>query len=151
MAGRPILHTSHPLSYGPPPVLEPPANLDPQQQQQQLLQQQQQQLQLQQQQQQHLQSPQRLGGSASSSPHMSAVHHWPSPSHADVTVTSQSQVAAPDTYGYHEQYGASTLVGTPLYYPNSNMRRPQNADTGLEGGYDLKTRAVGEVWTTSVS
>ncbi len=123
MGGRPTINTSHPASYGPPPVLEPPANLE--------------------------QRPQ--SGSTSGSPHMSAAVGWQSPTHMVGGMMSPAQ-AAPDGYGYADQYGpaAAALVSTPLYYPNSNMRRPQSAEAHMDG-YDMKPRGPGDVWTTSVS
>ncbi|KAI9789262.1 MAG: hypothetical protein M1816_006271 [Peltula sp. TS41687] len=115
MAGRPTLHTSHPTGFGPPPILEPPANPD-----------------------------QRQAGSVSGSPHMSGMG-WQSPSHGGMIPQTHA-----DGYIYPDQFGAAGLAGTHLYYPDSNMRRPQNTDPQVDG-YDVKQRLGGEVWTTSVS
>lgn len=112
---RHTIHTSHPASYGPPPILEPPANPE-----------------------------QRQPGSASGSPHMSAMG-GPSPSHPGLGSPSPA-----DGYIYHDQFGAAGLAGTHLYYPDSNLRRPQSADPQVDG-YDLKHRLGPEAWTASVS
>lgn len=114
-SGRQAVHTSHPANYPPPPVLEPPANFE-----------------------------QRQSGSASGSPHMSAVG-WQSPSQAGMA--SPAQV---ESYAYPDQYGPAGVMGTHLYYPNSNIRRPQSTEPHVEG-YDLKQRIGGDVWATSVS
>ncbi|KAI9887283.1 MAG: hypothetical protein M1823_000877 [Watsoniomyces obsoletus] len=139
MGGRPTINTSHPASYGPPPVLEPPANLEHQQHQQQH--------------QQHQQQQRPGSGSTGGSPHMSAAVGWQSPTHMVGGMMSPAQ-ATHDGYGYADQYGqaaaAAALVSTPLYYPNSNMRRPQSAEAHMDG-YDMKGRGGGDVWTTSVS
>lgn len=69
---------------------------------------------------------------------------WPSPAQAGVVSPAHTE-----PYAY-DQYGQASLMGTHLYYPNSNMRRPQSAEPQMEG-YDIKPRVGGEVWTTSIS
>ncbi|KAI9829468.1 MAG: hypothetical protein M1826_005650 [Phylliscum demangeonii] len=77
------------------------------------------------------------GGSVGGSPHMSQQHvSWPSPAPAE-------------TYVYHDQYGQPNLASAHLYYPDSNMRRPQSTDPQVVDGYALKHRLSGEVWTTT--
>ena len=100
------LNTSHPTGYGPPPVLEPPAQHDP-----------------------------RAQGSPHGSPHFSNGG-WPTSTHAE-------------HYMYPDPYGSSATAGAHLYYPSSNIRRPQSTEPAVEL-YDTKPR-LGEVWTTPVS
>ena len=115
---RPTLHTSHPASYGPPPVLEPPANPD--------------------------QRQQAAMASAGGSPHMASVG-WQSPSQV-----AMASPAHTESYGFPDPYAHANLTGTHLYYPNSNMRRPQSADPQMEG-YDIKPRMGHDLWTTPMS
>lgn len=107
--------TSHPTGYGPPSILEPPANME-----------------------------QRQPGSASGSPHMSAAG-WQSP--------SQSHMASPQPgYNYPDPadlYGPGPQMQhqQQMFYPNSNMRRPQST----EPDFDIKPRmnGMGEMWTAA--
>ena len=102
---RPSL-TSHPAMYGPPPVLEPPAQQDS-----------------------------RHSGSSGSSPHLSSVG-WQSPIPG---MGSPSR----DSFTYPEPPYAQSAAH--LYYPNSNLRRPQSTEPDH---YETKPRLVsGEVWT----
>lgn len=101
--------TSHPTGYGPPSILEPPANMEQRQQ----------------------------SGSASNSPHMGNVG-WQSPSHSNMASPSHSNgyvYPEPDPYNN---------VGH-LYYPNSNIRRPQSTEPDA---YDIKPR-MNEMWTAA--
>ena len=94
---RPSL-TSHPVSYGPPQPLEPPANHD-----------------------------HRSTASATASPHLHAVG-WNSPSNQNLPSPSGM-----DPYGYPDP----TYGGAPLYYPGSNIRRPQSTEPDQ---YETKPR-----------
>lgn len=103
---RPSL-TSHPATYGPPPTLEPPTHQDS-----------------------------RRPGSASGSPHLSAVG-WQSPIHPGMSSPSHG-----DSYMYPDPFGGPP---PPLYYPPSHLRRPHSTEPDQ---YELKPRLVGgEVWT----
>lgn len=116
--------TSHPTGYGPPTILEPPANME------------------------------RQSGSANGSPHMGNVgwqspshnmpHSMQSPSHSmPHSMPSPSQnngyvYPDPDPYGpgaMHQQ----------MYY-QSNMRRPQSTEP--QDAYDIKPR-MNEMWTAA--
>jgi hypothetical protein len=55
-----------------------------------------------------------------------------------------------DGYGYPNHYAPAGLMGAPVYYPNSNIRRPHGAEPHMDG-YDVKHRVGGEMWTTPVS
>jgi hypothetical protein len=101
--------TSHPTGYGPPNILEPPANME-----------------------------QRQPGSANGSPHMTNMG-WQSP----------SQMASPShnnnyVYPDPDPYGSGAAMGQ-MYYPNSNMRRPQSTEPEQ---YDMKPR-MNEMWATA--
>ena len=164
-AARPTLHTSHPASYGPPPVLEPPANLD-----------QRQQaaaaaamanatgsphmsptISWQQQQQQQQQSQAAMAAAAAAA---SPTHHHHHPHHHHTAAHAHN--AAAETYGFPDPYAhhaanlaaaaaaAAASGGTHLYYPNSNIRRPQSAEPQIDG-YDIKPRLGNDLWTTSMS
>jgi hypothetical protein len=101
--------TSHPIGYGPPSILEPPANME-----------------------------QRQPGSASGSPHMSSVG-WQSPSHNMPSPSQSNGYVYPDP----DPYG-SAAIGQHMYYPNSNIRRPQSTEPDA---YDVKPRIIGnEMW-----
>lgn len=79
---------------------------------------------------------QRQPSSASGSPHLSSVG-WHSPSHPGIGSPSHHS----EPYMYPEPpYGAPA---PHLYYPNSNLRRPQSTEPDQ---YDTKPRIVGEVW-----
>jgi hypothetical protein len=55
-------------------------------------------------------------------------------------------------YIYPDPYGsaaAAAAVGSHLYYPSSNIRRPQSTEPPVEM-YETKPR-LSDVWTTSVS
>lgn len=101
--------TSHPTGYGPPQILEPPAN------------------------------PQSSGSQSGGSPHMSNAG-WHSPSNMP-SPTSQSNggyvYPDPDPYG-------SGAMGH-MYYPNSNIRRPQSTEPD---SYETKPR-LNELWTAA--
>lgn len=75
---------------------------------------------------------QRQQGSPHGSPHMSNSG-WQSPSHGE-------------SYMYPDPYGSSAAVGSHLYYPSSNIRRPQSTEPPVEM-YETKPR-LGEVWTS---
>ena len=79
---------------------------------------------------------QRPGGSTGDSPHMGSVG-WHSPVHP-----SMGSPIHGEPYMYPEPpYGAPTQH---LYYPNSNLRRPQSTEPDH---YETKPRLVGgEVW-----
>jgi hypothetical protein len=101
--------TSHPTGYGPPSILEPPANME-----------------------------QRQPGSVSGSPHMSSVG-WQSPSHNMPSPSQSNGYVYPDP----DPYG-SAAIGQHMYYPNSNIRRPQSTEPDA---YDVKPRMIGnEMW-----
>lgn len=103
--------TSHPTGYGPPSILEPPANME-----------------------------QRQPGSAGGSPHMSSVG-WQSPSNNMASPSQSNGYVYPDP----DPYG-SAVVGH-MYYPNSNIRRPQSTEPD---GYDIKPRMNNEgMWTAA--
>ncbi|KAL8968945.1 MAG: hypothetical protein Q9183_002234 [Haloplaca sp. 2 TL-2023] len=105
---RPSL-TSHPVMYGPPPVLEPPTHPE-----------------------------HRHSGSSGSSPHLSSMG-WQSPIPGMGSPTR-------DAFAYPEPPYAQ--VAPHLYYPNSNLRRPQSTEPDQ---YETKPRmAGGEVWAGSV-
>jgi len=101
--------TSHPNVYGPPQVLEPPANME-----------------------------QRSSGSVNGSPHMSSVG-WQSPSHMPSPSQGNSYV-----YPDPDPYGSQAAMGQ-MYYPNSNIRRPQSTEPD---GYDTKPR-LSELWAAA--
>ena len=102
---RPSL-TSHPATYGPPPTLEPPTHQDS-----------------------------RRPGSASASPHLSAVG-WQSPIHPGMSSPGHG-----DSYMYPDPFGAPP---PQFIYPNSNLRRPHSTEPDQ---YELKPRLVAELWT----
>jgi hypothetical protein len=107
--------TSHPTGYGPPSILEPPANMEQRQ----------------------------SAGSASGSPHMSNVG-WQSPSQNNMPSPSQSNgyvYPDPDPYG-------SAAMSQQMYYPNSNIRRPQSQEPDA---YDIKPRVMNneQMWTAA--
>ncbi|KAI9814649.1 MAG: hypothetical protein M1827_003205 [Pycnora praestabilis] len=78
--------------------------------------------------------------STNGSPHMSTIG-WQSPPQPGLASPSQG-----DSYVYPEPlYGATA---PQLYYPNSNIRRPQSTEPD---GYDTKPRMGGEVWAAPVS
>lgn len=86
MAGRSILHTSHPTGFCPPPILEPPANPE-----------------------------QRQAGSVGGSPHMSGVG-WQSPSQVGIVSPShgegyvyQDQFSPAGLAGTHLYYSDSNM------------------------------------------
>ncbi|KAH8599955.1 hypothetical protein B0O99DRAFT_590378 [Bisporella sp. PMI_857] len=79
-------------------------------------------------------------GSAAGSPHMGSVG-WQSPSHNNMPSPAQSNgyvYPEPDPYGGVNQ----------MYYPNSNIRRPQSTEPD---GYEVKPRMnqQPEMWTTA--
>ncbi|KAI9700012.1 MAG: hypothetical protein M1836_002546 [Candelina mexicana] len=81
----------------------------------------------------------RQSGSASGSPHMTAMG-WQSPTHPMATPPHG------ETFIYPEPaYGASA---PHLYYPNSNIRRPQSTEPE---NYDSKSRIAGDMWAAPVS
>lgn len=84
---------------------------------------------------------QRQPGSAGGSPHMSSVG-WHSPVHSPVH-SGMNSPGHSESYMYPEPpYGAPA---PHLYYPNSNLRRPQSTEPDQ---YDTKRGIVGnEVWT----
>lgn len=96
--------TSHPTSYGPPSVLEPPANMEQRQ--------------------------------ASGSPHMGSVG-WQSPSHNMPSPSQSNGYVYPDP----DPYGSAASMGQ-MYYPNSNIRRPQSTEPV---DYDIKPR-MNDIW-----
>jgi hypothetical protein len=102
--------TSHPTGYGPPSILEPPANME------------------------------RQSGSANGSPHMSSVG-WQSPSHSMPSPSQSNGYVYPDP----DPYGSGAMNQQQMYYPNSNMRRPQSTEPDA---YDIKPR-MNEMWTTA--
>lgn len=103
--------TSHPTGYGPPSVLEPPANMD-----------------------------QRQPGSAS--PHMGNVG-WQSPSHNMPSPSQSNGFAYPEP----DPYGAQVQSVGHMYYPPSNIRRPQSTEPDV---YDIKPRMNNEgMWTAA--
>ena len=87
----------------------------------------------------------RSNGSAVGSPHLSGIG-WASPSHANLPSPS-----AIDAYSYPDP----TYGGAPLYYPGSNIRRPQSTEPDQ---YETKSRnhhsnlnnnlPVGADWST---
>ena len=83
---------------------------------------------------------QRQPGSAGGSPHMSSVG-WHSPTHSAMGSPSHSE-----PYMYPEPpYGGPA---PHLYYPSSNMRRPQSTESDQ---YDTKPRILNhEVWTGQI-
>ncbi|THV53590.1 hypothetical protein BGAL_0047g00440 [Botrytis galanthina] len=101
--------TSHPTGYGPPNILEPPANME-----------------------------QRQPGSANGSPHMTNMG-WQSPSHMGSPSHNNNYV-----YPDPDPYGSGAAIGQ-MYYPNSNMRRPQSTEPEQ---YDMKPR-MGDLWATA--
>lgn len=76
-------------------------------------------------------------GSATGSPHMASMG-WQSPSHHSMPSPSQS-----NSYVYPDPdpYGSSGAMNH-MYYPNSNIRRPQSTEPD---NYDLKPR-INEMW-----
>ncbi len=82
----------------------------------------------------------RRGGSAGDSPHLGSVG-WQSPVHPGMGSPSHGE-----PYMYPEPpYGAPAHH---LYYPNSNLRRPQSSEPDH---YETKPRLVGgEVWAPHV-
>lgn len=79
---------------------------------------------------------QRQPASGGSSPHLSSVG-WHSPSHPGM--------GSPSHHGEPYMY-PEPPYGPPaphLYYPSSNLRRPQSTEPDQ---YDTKPRIVGEVW-----
>lgn len=80
----------------------------------------------------------RQPGSANGSPHMSSMG-WQSPSNMPSPSHSNSYV-----YPDPDPYGSSTAMGQ-MYYPNSNIRRPQSTEPDA---YDLKPR-MNEMWTAA--
>lgn len=116
MSTRP---TSHPQGYGPPQILEPPAN-------------------------------QSANGSSQNSPHMSNAG-WGSPSSQNHGHGMSSQIGSgmpspgPNGYMYPDpEYGQHQAMGAGMYYPNSNIRRPQSTEPDGQG-YDVKPR-INELW-----
>lgn len=99
--------TSHPTGYGPPQILEPPAN------------------------------PQSTG-SAGGSPHMSNAG-WHSPSHMPSPTSQNNGYVYPDP----DPYGSGNMGH--MYYPNSNIRRPQSTEPD---NYETKPRLT-ELWTAA--
>jgi hypothetical protein len=83
----------------------------------------------------------RQQGSPHGSPHMSN-NGWQSPAHGEAYMY-------PDPYGSAAAAAAAASVGSHLYYPSSNIRRPQSTEPPVEM-YETKPR-LGDVWTTSVS
>ncbi len=84
----------------------------------------------------------RQGGSGNGSPHMGSVG-WQSPTHPGMVSPSHN-----GSYVYPEpaSYGASAHH---LYYPNSNLRRPQSTE---RDNYESKPRLMnGEIWSAPVS
>jgi len=75
--------TSHPTSYGPPSILEPPANME-----------------------------QRQAGSASGSPHMSSVG-WQSPSHNMPSPSQSNGYVYPDPDPYGSAAAMSHMYNYP--------------------------------------
>jgi hypothetical protein len=100
--------TSHPTGYGPPSILEPPANME-----------------------------QRQSGSANGSPHMSSVG-WQSPSHNVPSPSQSNGYVYPDP----DPYGSAAASMGQMYYPNSNIRRPQSTEPV---DYDIKPR-MNDIW-----
>ena len=77
-------------------------------------------------------------GSAGGSPHMTALG-WGSPNHPGIP--SPGPV---ENFAYPEPtYGG----GHPLYYPGSNIRRPQSTEPE---NYEMKPRISGEGWSMPV-
>ena len=73
----------------------------------------------------------RSSGSGGGSPHLTAIG-WGSPTH--VNMPSPGPV---DSYAYPDPtYGG----GHPLYYPGSNIRRPQSTEPE---NYELRPRNLG--------
>ncbi|KAI9846242.1 MAG: hypothetical protein M1837_004231 [Sclerophora amabilis] len=87
---------------------------------------------------------QRQPGSACGSPHMSAKG-WQSPSHGSVGSPSHG-----DNFVYPDPFASSAGVGPHLYYPSSNIRRPQSTELPADL-YEAKHRMGGAAWETSVS
>ncbi|RFU23587.1 hypothetical protein B7463_g12750, partial [Scytalidium lignicola] len=81
---------------------------------------------------------QRQPGSAGGSPHMSNAG-WQSPSQAMHSPSQANSFVYPDP-----EYGAQAALGS-MYYPNSNIRRPQSTEPD---GYDMKPR-MSEMWTAA--
>jgi hypothetical protein len=102
--------TSHPTGYGPPPILEPPANME------------------------------RQPGSANGSPPMGSLG-WQSPSHNMPSPSQNNGYVYPDP----DPYGSAAAMGH-MYYPNSNIRRPQSTEPD---GYDTKPRMNNELWAAA--
>jgi len=81
---------------------------------------------------------QRQPGSANGSPHMANMG-WQSPSNMPSPSQSNGYV-----YPDPDPYGSSAAMGQ-MYYPNSNMRRPQSTEPDT---YDMKPR-MNEMWTAA--
>lgn len=79
---------------------------------------------------------QRQPGSANGSPHMSAAG-WASPSHNVPSPSQSNSYMYPDP----DTYGSAANMGH-MYYPASNMRRPQSTEPDA---YDIKPR-MNEMW-----
>ncbi|RDW88764.1 putative protein glass [Coleophoma cylindrospora] len=80
----------------------------------------------------------RQPGSTTGSPHMTSMG-WQSPSHASMPSPSQSNgyvYPDPDPYG-------SAAAMNHMYYPNSNIRRPQSTEPE---GYEMKPQRINEMW-----
>ncbi|KFY84711.1 hypothetical protein V500_09059 [Pseudogymnoascus sp. VKM F-4518 (FW-2643)] len=100
--------TSHPTGYGPPQILEPPAN------------------------------PQSAGSASGGSPHMSNAG-WHSPSNIPSPTSQSNGYVYPDP----DPYGSGGMGH--MYYPNSNIRRPQSTEPD---SYETKPR-LNELWTAA--
>jgi hypothetical protein len=78
-------------------------------------------------------------GSVGGSPHMGSLG-WQSPGHQNIPSPGPN-----DGYSYPEpSYGN---VPQSLYYPNSNIRRPQSTEPEA---YETRPRVGGDMWPTQV-
>lgn len=82
---------------------------------------------------------QRQPGSANGSPHMTNAG-WQSPSTSMPSPSQNNGFTYPDP----DPYGSTAAMGH-MYYPNSNIRRPQSTEPD---GYDIKPR-MSEMWTAA--
>jgi hypothetical protein len=80
---------------------------------------------------------QRQSGSANGSPHMSSVG-WQSPSHNVPSPSQSNGYVYPDP----DPYGSAAASMGQMYYPNSNIRRPQSTEPV---DYDIKPR-MNDIW-----
>ncbi|KAI9758835.1 MAG: hypothetical protein M4579_002781 [Chaenotheca gracillima] len=83
----------------------------------------------------------RQPGSSNGSPHLSSKG-WQSPSHGSIGSPSHGE-----TFPYMDSY-MTAGIGAAVYYPSSNIRRPQSSQMSMDA-FDPKHRLGG--WETPVS